>query len=262
MGEYTLNRTDMPALARFIKSVVSPLVGTRLTERWAGQANIPNAGAAVLAYNHISTTDPLVVGRYVLEGANRFPHFLGKAEVFAVPVLGRLLLSVGQIPVYRGSARARDSYEAALEALAGEQIVMILPEGTLTRDPQLWPMAGKTGAARLALTTGCPLIPIAVWGPHTIVPGHGMPWYRILARLVRRHRVQVVAGPAIDLRDLRNRELDANVLAEATDRLMNAITMLLADIRDEQPPAVRMENPGVVSRPVRTPHQRSRGVSR
>lgn len=259
MGEYTLVDDGPNTVVRFIKSILSPLVARRLHEEWQGQENIPAHGGAVIAYNHISTVDPLVAGRFVLVGAGRFPHFLGKAEIFAVPVIGRLLLAVGQIPVHRGSSRARDSYEAALDALNGDQIVMVLPEGTLTRDPELWPMDGKTGAARLALSTGRPLIPMAVWGPQAIVPGHDVPWFDVLRRLLKKHTVQVRAGAAIDLSDLDAGEMDTEVLAEATDRLMTAITMHLAQIRGEAPSTQRLQNPRVVSKNVRTPRN-ARGV--
>lgn len=257
MGEYTLDREGETLLVRATRVLLSTLVASRLRERWSGEANVPETGGAVVAYNHISVSDPFVAARFVYAGAGRFPHFLGKAEVFAVPVIGRLLLAVGQIPVHRGTARARDSYDSAVAAVRGGQVVVMLPEGTITKDPQLWPMKGKTGAARIALETGRPLVPVAVWGPQRIVPADGLPLWKVAWQLHHRHEVTVAAGEPVDLSDFQARPVDAQTLGEATERLMDAITMLLEEIRHDTAPATRMDNPRIVSRLVRTPEKTS-----
>ena len=254
MGEYTLARRDANLTVRFLRGVLAPIVGSRLQESWQGQHHIPATGGAVLCYNHLSVVDPLIAGRFVWLGGGRFPHFLGKSEIFAVPVLGRVLVGIGQIPVHRGSARAIDSYRSAVTAVQGGQAVVILPEGTLTRDPDLWPMKGKTGAARVALETGAPLIPMAIWGPQEIVPSHAAPWYRVAGRCLRRYQITAAAGLPVSLEDLREQPITASMLNEATERLMSDITMLLAQIRRQQPPNQRMENPRVISRQPRRPN--------
>jgi 1-acyl-sn-glycerol-3-phosphate acyltransferase len=114
--------------------------------------------------------------------------------------------------------------------------VAIFPEGTITRDPDLWPMEGKTGLARIALATRAPVVPIAQWGAHEILPRYGRmlrPWPR--------KRVQTVAGPPVDLADLYDRPMDAATLREATGRVMDAITALQAGLRGEPAPRARFD---------------------
>lgn len=249
-------------LSRFIDRAVAPAIAPWLEETWQGQEHVPDRGGVVVAANHLSHSDPLVIGRFLIEGAGRFPHFLGKAEIFATPVFGRLIRHAGQIPVHRGTARAADSFVEAVSALEEGELVCLLPEGTLTRDPDLWPMAGKTGAARLALTTGCPLVPVAMWGPERILPPNAGLLSHIPRIVTHRHEVSVTAGEPLDLEDLRGRPLDAATLAEATSRLMDVITDLLAQIRGEAAPVHRIENPRIVSRSVRSVPRKSRGVRR
>lgn len=248
MTKLVLDESERNAVVRFITSGVAPALAPWLDEAWQGQEHVPHGSGAVLAGNHLSYADPFVIGRFIL-GAGRLPHFLGKAEIFDVPVLGGLLRRAGQMPVRRGTARAADSFAAAVRAVEAGRIVCLLPEGTLTRDPGLWPMSGKTGAARIALTTGCPLIPVAMWGPERIIAPTAHPGKALPAALTRRHPVTVVAGAPIDLSDLRQRPLDAEILAEATSRLMGAITDQLAQVRGERPTAAPLSNPRVASRP-------------
>src|SRR5690606_689346 len=122
----------------------------------------------------------------------------------------------------------------AVASLEAGECVAVFPEGTLTREPDLWPMAGKTGVARLALTTRAPLIPIAQWGAQDLLGR-----YKKLLKPFPRKQVTVVAGPPVDLSDLYGRPLDTVVLREATERVMSAITALLEDIRGEKAPAER-----------------------
>jgi hypothetical protein len=110
--------------------------------------------------------------------------------------------------------------------------VIVYPEGTASRDPDLWPMVGKTGAARLALTTGAPVIPIAHWGAQEILPyGTKKP------HLFPRKTVRMAAGPPVDLSAYQGQRLGASTLRAATADIMADITALLAKIRQETPPA-------------------------
>ena len=146
-----------------------------------------------------------------------------------------MLRGAKQIPVYRESADASKAFSAAVAGgpRAGE-CVAIYPEATLTRDPDLWPMVGKTGAARVALETGAPVIPVAQWGPQELLPP-----YAKRPHLFPRKTMHVWAGPPVDL-DGRSRAgpMDAALLHEVTERIMAAITALLEEIRGEQAPAV------------------------
>jgi 1-acyl-sn-glycerol-3-phosphate acyltransferase len=148
-----------------------------------------------------------------------------------------VLRGARQIPVYRETPDATASFSAAVEAVRRGECVCVYPEGTLTRDPDLWPMAGKTGAARVALATGAPVVPVAQWGAQEILP----PYTKRL-RVLPPRRVAVIAGPPVDLSDLSSREVGADDLHEATERIMAAITEQLTHIRDGgRPPRERFD---------------------
>ena len=199
-------------------------------KRWSGAENLPDGGF-IAASNHMSNMDALTFGHF-LYNHGRPPKYLAKASVFKVPVLGWFAHHSGQIPVHRGTSQAADALHAAEAALRAGECVGLFPEGTLTKDPNLWPMVAKTGIARLALATRVPVIPIAQWGTQKILP-------RSTNRLhpFPPQDVWVQAGPPVDLSDLYGVPPDAEVLREATARVMARITAMLADIRHETPPA-------------------------
>jgi 1-acyl-sn-glycerol-3-phosphate acyltransferase len=186
-------------------------------------------GGVIVAPNHLSWFDPPVVA-YALWEADQPPRFLGKESVFRIPLFGRLISGAGQIPVYRETADASAAIRAALAALQAGECVVVYPEGTITRDPDVWPKAGKTGAVRMALMSGKPLVPMAQWGPNLVIGP-----YRKEFRLLPRKTMRIRFGAPIDLSDLGT--VDGHALGIATDRLMDAITALLADARGEPPPA-------------------------
>lgn len=192
-------------------------------------------GGIVVAPNHTSWFDPFVVA-YVLWESDRPPRFLGKEAVFRVPFFGRIITHAGQIPVYRETAEAVSAVRDALRALAGGECVVVYPEGTITRDPDLWPMRAKTGAVRIALASGRPLLPLAQWGAHEVIGP-----YKKEFRLLPRKTIRVAVGEPIDLSDLADRQADAQSLGVGTERLMDSLTDLLATMRHEPAPAVRMD---------------------
>jgi 1-acyl-sn-glycerol-3-phosphate acyltransferase len=207
-----------------------------ITKRdWRGTDHLPSTGGCVLAVNHVSEFDPLPFAHFVYDGG-RLPRYLGKAEVFAIPVAGRILVSAGQIPVYRKSADASKAFSAAVAAVENGECVVVYPEGTISRDPGLWPMVGKSGAARIALTTGRPVIPCAQWGPQELLAP-----YARRPRVFPRKVMRIRAGAPVDLADLSGRELTPELLHDATARIMAAITALLEEIRGETAPAERFD---------------------
>ncbi len=209
-----------------VKSVLTPM--TRRT--WTGQEHIPRTGGVILAPNHLSHADPLVMAHFVYD-AHRWPRFLGKASVFKVPVIGKLILRVRQIPVERGSVDAAKSLEALTAAIKDGGAVIIYAEGTTTREPDLWPMRGKTGAARLALVTGAPVVPMATWGAQRV---HDVRTGKI--SLGRRVPVRVTAGKPVDLSRWQGAAPTRAVLAQMTEAIQLATRDLLAELRDEAPP--------------------------
>jgi 1-acyl-sn-glycerol-3-phosphate acyltransferase len=196
---------------------------------------LPATGAYILTPNHMSNIDPVVVGEAVWR-LGRAPRFLAKASLFGVPVVGAMLRALGQIPVERGGAsRGAIPLSAAKRLIAEGQGVIVYPEGSLTRDPDLWPMRGKTGAARLALQLGLPVVPVAHWGAQVLMPVNST---RI--RLRPRAHVRLIFGDPVDLSDL-GRVADKAALATATDRIMAAITALLEELRGETAPTERWD---------------------
>lgn len=220
---------------RLAVAVLRPFMVLFTKRSWRGGEHLPPAGGVIVCSNHISHFDPLTLAHFLYE-SGRTPRFLAKASLFSAPVVGLVLKSSGQIPVYRDSEDAVHALSAAVAAVRRGECIALYPEGTLTLDPALWPMTGKTGAARIALMTAAPLIPVAQWGPQDVLPaGAHFP------RLLPRRTIHVVAGPALDLAPYAGRTVDADVLAEVTELIMAAITALLAAARGEAGPAVRMQ---------------------
>jgi 1-acyl-sn-glycerol-3-phosphate acyltransferase len=211
-------------------SVVKPLMIVMTKRDWRGMENIPASGPVIVVANHMSHADPFVLAHYIFD-AGRWPVFLAKASVFKIPVLGRWLAAVEQTPVQRGTVDAVRALDAAVAAVNAGKCVLIYPEGTTTKEPDLWPMRGKTGAARLWLMTGAPVIPVAMWGPEKLFD----PRDRKL-RPVPRTPVTVVAGPPIDLSKWQGATANAVTLAEITEHIMLVLRDLVAGIRGGTPP--------------------------
>ncbi|MBF6671429.1 1-acyl-sn-glycerol-3-phosphate acyltransferase [Glutamicibacter sp. FBE19] len=201
---------------------------------WKGFENLPQGGYIVCP-NHLTEIDPLVVGHAIYSNG-RLPRWLAKESLFKPPVLGWFLRTTGQVPVSRSSASAAESLKQAQKVLDAGGVIVIYPEGTLTRDPNLWPMIGRTGAARLALQTGAPVVPMAHWGDQELLPRYSKKMY-----LFPRKHVTVSVGAPVNLDDLREGPRTRTVLQEATNRIMDAITGLQAELREEEPPAKRWD---------------------
>ncbi len=219
----------------FCVGLLRPPVLALTRRRWRGIEHLPDSGGFLFAANHISYADPFLFGDFV-DSAGYAPHFLAKQSVLQLPVVGRLVRATGQIPVHRESGHASQAYRDAVAAVRAGRSVIVYPEGTLTRDPDLWPMVGKTGAVRIALDSGCPVLPCAQWGAHELLPP-----YARLPRLFARPVNQVLVGPPVDLDDLRDQPVTAELLREATARVMEAITELLGRVREQTPPPVRFD---------------------
>lgn len=213
---------------RFAAVVLWPFMMVFTRRDWKGTQNLRDVkGGMVLAANHLSWFDPLVIS-HVLWDNFQHPRFLAKDSLFRVPVLGWVMKNAEQIPVVRGTRDAAASVQAAVDAARNGRCVVVYPEGTITKDPDMWPMSAKTGAARIALTARCPLVPLAHWGSQEV-----MGPYRKEFKILPIKTIHVQVGPPVDLTDLYDRPLDAETLRIASDRLMQAITQLLAEIRKE-----------------------------
>ncbi len=227
---------QLPRSYRGLATFLRVLLMMFTRREWRGAEHLPSAGGFVVCPNHISHVDPFAFAHFLYDNGHP-PFFLAKSEVFEVPILGKLLTWAQQIPVYRGTSQAAKAFSAAVAAVQDGKCVPIFPEGTLTRDPQMWPMTARTGAARVALMTRCPVIPVAQWGPQEIMRPYGKALH-----LLPRKTMRVLAGPAVDLSDLYDRPQDRATLIEATGRILDAITAQLETIRGAKAPAIRFDS--------------------
>ena len=217
---------------RFAVMLAIPVLHVWTKRTWTRMENIPRTGGVIIVSNHVSHFDPLVVAHFIYR-AGRWGRFLGKASLWKVPVLGFLLRKLQQIPVERGSVEAVKSLDALVDALHQGGVVLIYPEGTTTREPDLWPMRGKTGAARLALVTGAPVVPMAHWGAQEVFdPRTGK------FRFHPGTPVSVTAGEPVDLSRWAGAAPTRAVLDEMTDKIMLDVRDLLAELRGGEPPAL------------------------
>ena len=215
---------------RLSMAVFYPVIWLTARPRFSGLENVPAAGPCLVVCNHISYLDPFYTAVFV-HRRGRVPRFLAKAGLWEVPVVGRMLVGAQQIPVYRGSVEAADSVRAAERALDEGKLIMIYPEGTITRDPGYWPMQSRTGVARLALARDVAVVPTVHWGTHLVYDHYGRR-FRPLPRTV----VVVRAGEPVDLSAYRGRPIDGALLREVTDLVMGCVRDLLADVRSEAAP--------------------------
>ena len=213
-------------------AILIPIFNLFMSRDWKGAQNIPAEGRVIVASNHMSYLDVLVFTHFLFRNG-RAPRYLGKVGVFRVPVIGQILLASGQIPVERETADAKNAVDHAKILLESGHMLGVYPEGTLTRDGQMWPMVAKTGCARLALETDTPVIPIAQWGSQLVVPN-----YTKRVKLFPRKTIIIRAGKPVDLSPWKGKHEDPQALIEATAKIMREITVLLEDIRGEKRPEV------------------------
>lgn len=228
-----MSKSYSPAWRLISVIVLYPLLRILIRNKWAGKQNIPRTGGVIFAPNHLSYVDWGTDGLFVFGAGGRYPVFLIKESMFRVKFIGHFLRKAGQLAVRRGQADAALVLKEAEKALAEGAAVIIYPEATATRDPDLWPMVSKTGVARLALATGAPVIPVAHWGTHDILP-----YGSKKARLFPRKTVRTVAGPPVDLSQWAGQHTSAKALRAATAAIMGEVTALVGQLRGEEPPAV------------------------
>ncbi|AXT84571.1 1-acyl-sn-glycerol-3-phosphate acyltransferase [Aeromicrobium sp. A1-2] len=227
-------RRPVPTTVRVIRFFLRPLLMLVTRRDWQGMEHLPDGGF-VLAPNHISHLDPFLISHFMLDNGIA-PQFLAKDTLVGAKGYGWILRSAEQIPVYRDTEGAAESLRAAATAVEAGRVVTIYPEGTITRDPAAWPMSGRTGAVRVALMTGRPLVPLMQWGPQEIL------WpYAKRVRLFPRATIHIRVGAPIDLTDFADQEVTEQVLHDATDRLMNTLSAMMSEVRGEVPSTPRID---------------------
>jgi 1-acyl-sn-glycerol-3-phosphate acyltransferase len=215
---------------RFAVVTVRPTLRLITKRSWSGMDQLPADGGVIVVANHHSEFDPLVVAHFVYD-SGRWPQFLAKSSLFKIFGLGYFLRATYQIPVYRGTADAVRSLEDAVNAIKGGAAVLIYPEGTTPKEGDLWPERGKTGAARLFLLTGAPVVPLVAWGAQSLFD----PRTRKL-RVRRGTPVTVVAGPPMDLSKWSDAAPTAANLYAITDEIMVQLRRMLSEVRGEPAP--------------------------
>lgn len=231
------NREPASWVYRGIAHLSRNLVPLVARTHWSGQEHVPQSGPVIVVANHISNFDPIVLGQFLI-WSGRWPRFLGKADIWKVPVLGWVARKCEQIPVYRNTQRAGESLIHAEEALAEGKVVAIYPEGTITADPDGWPMTGRRGAASLALATGAPVLPIVQIGADLVLGGKEISIRRLLGP---RKDIRIHAGPLIDLGRYRGAEPTKQILDEVTDVFLDTLTTMRAELVGAEPPAGRYD---------------------
>ena len=150
--------------------LLKPLAALAASREWRGLEHVPESGGVVLAVNHISHADPIFVAEFVVHGTGRTARFLAKSTLFrGRGLVGRVMRGAAQIPVHRQTSDAASALRDAVAALRAGECVVIYPEGTVSRDPDKWPMRAKTGVARLALLPARPVVPVAQWGAQDVL---------------------------------------------------------------------------------------------
>lgn len=202
-------------VARF---VIRPLLWVLLRPRVRGRENVPADGAVILASNHLSFIDSIVIPTL----APRRVAVLAKAEYFTgTGVSGWftrvLFTALGALPVERETHRAAQAaLDTALGVLEGGGAFALYPEGTRSKDGRL--ARGKTGVAWLALTADCPVVPVAVHGTDRVQP--------VGARWPRPHRVTVTFGAPLTFPEHRGLAGKGKARREVTDVIMEEIAAL------------------------------------
>jgi 1-acyl-sn-glycerol-3-phosphate acyltransferase len=217
---------------KFGAGILIPIISLITKRTWTGAENIPKSGAAIIASNHLSYFDVLNLTHFLFKNG-RAPRYLGKVGVFKVPIIGRIILAAGQVPVERETPSAGKAVDHAKRLLESGHLLGVYPEGTLTRDLDHWPMVAKTGLARLALATNTPVIPVVQWGSQVL-----MPTYSKKLKLFPRTQITIVAGKPVDLSPWQGKADDPDALIEATAKVMLEITKLLEEIRGQKRPEV------------------------
>lgn len=175
-----------------------------------GVENIPKTGPVIVAANHVSIWDPLVVA-FVL---NRPVHFMAKAELFKYKFWGKLFTKLNAFPVKRGAAD-RTAIKQALYILDEGEVLGIFPEGTRNRTGE--DIKPQLGVAMIALKTGAPVLPIACIGTKRAIP---LGWFRPL---------EVKIGKPLKLEEFKGKKVNSSLMAQVSDIVTDEINALLKD---------------------------------
>lgn len=216
---------------RFCEFIMFPLTRVLGRRSFEGLEHLAVPGPVLVVANHISQLDPVYTAVY-LRKSGRLPHIMAKASLFRIPVVGKILTGTGMIPVERGGGQGQVGLEAAIKMLQDGHMVLIYPDGTVTRDPEQWPMKPRPGVAAMALSGDFPVVPVVHWGTQAVY----VPYTKGGFHPLPRRDIRLVAGPPIDLSAFRGRPADARLIRDVSYIIQGAVRDLLGEVRGEQPP--------------------------
>jgi 1-acyl-sn-glycerol-3-phosphate acyltransferase len=224
-----------PRLWRFLlflaPGIVFPICRLRVS---GGVPPALRQGPLILAANHLSPVDPIVMSA-ACRKAGLAPRFLATGGLFRAPIAGSVMRACGHIRVDRQTANVQQALPDAAAALRAGSVVAVYPEGRIGLDPWMWPERGKTGVARMAATSGAPVVPVAQWNTHQVLP-YAAPKGLVTALLTamwRRPVVQVRFGEPVDLSGLTG-AAGAQAM-RATRRIIDGIDRTLLPLRAGEP---------------------------
>lgn len=233
MARYRPSARSAGPVWQFNRLVMKPLVLAMTRQEVRHPERVPATGGAVLAVNHISQIDPLLMGWLAWE-CGRTTSFLAKHTLFGKSrFLDWWLVSGGHLPVDRSAGA--EGLQTACDGVRAGALAVVYLEGSITKDPAGWPMRPKTGVARIALQTGVPVIPIGQWGAQDLLPAYST------ELSLSRPTICFNVGDPVDLDDLRDRPGDVDAVREATDRIMASVLELVEELRGEKAPTERYD---------------------
>jgi 1-acyl-sn-glycerol-3-phosphate acyltransferase len=223
-----LHKPEAGFWIRFCVTILYPFDGIFFRIRWRNLQRMPPPGTGVIiVLNHVSHIDTVLMARLVWQ-SGRIPRFLVKNTLFDIPGIGKIMRGAKQIPVFRGTDDASKSLREAVVALERGEAIVIYAEGTITKDPDQWPMQAKTGVARLVLLSpGIPVVPIGQWGAQKTK--HRLSWFT-------RRRVEASVGEPLDLSSHAGEEPSSENLRAITDEIMSAVRDEVALLRKQPAP--------------------------
>lgn len=235
-----------PRVWRWLLTISPGVVGPLCRLRVSGTVPAElRSGPVILAANHVSPFDPAVLVA-ACHAIGLTPRIMATGGVFRAPLVGAIMRRCGHIRVDRNTARAANALTDAVKALGEGSAVLVYPEGRIGLDPWMWPERGKTGVARMAEMSGAPVVPVAQWGTHAVIPYEAPKRLgrALLKALWRRPVVHVRFGEPVDLSGVTGTP-GARAM-RATRLIMEGIDATLTPLRADQ-----MRTPRVVdtSRP-------------
>ena len=238
----TINEAEIAAqnpkgTSRLLKGVDVVFRASCRTYAW-GLDNIPETGPFITAATHVTMFDVFVPMASLFHMGRR-PRYMAKAEMAHWPLIGKWFQIVGMQPVQRRSGKARAIEETSVEILTSGRPLTVWPEGTVTRDPQNWPMSMKNGVGVIALEASrrlgyqVPLFCAVTWGAASI--NHWWPWPR--KNVVMCYDAQLDYADLLVDSESWGDEPPVELADELTRRVRVRMTQVMAEIRGERAPS-------------------------